>query len=198
MIIMISSVTMSTGLLTYGASMFQNVFQRPSITLSGVTIAVNSTDPNDVSWGAIGIINSGDLVAAIDKIELTGTVLPFSNLYAENNQTAVTVENFESKYIISSTDSNGMLKNDLSLSSNSACTGNNVIKIDFDGTGYKPMLCLHQATGPVLLKQGQKAIIYFRAPNGIINKIDGGQFVTLNVFGGMAGGTLRVGITNMN
>ena len=200
MILIIASVILGTGLVTFSTSIFKTGSQQQSIAIQNIEIWVNPADPRGVTWGAAGIKNNGDMIVPVDKIQVRDKSIPFTNWYVENNQSAVTTANFQAQYEVPSTDNTGMMKSDLSLSPNSQCGNVSTnIKIDFDGgTGPNPMLCLQQAAGPIELNPGQKMIVYFRIPNGVIDTIDMGSSATVGIFARTAGAPLQVSIGSTN
>ncbi|TLX83420.1 MAG: hypothetical protein E6L00_01105 [Thaumarchaeota archaeon] len=69
-------------------------------------------------------------------------------------------------------------------------------QIDQDNYGTNLPLCLKQASGPIALNPGDKMVVYFKIPIGILGPIDSGSAVTINIFAGNIGGPTTVTVGN--
>jgi hypothetical protein len=198
-IILVASVVLGSGVVLYGTSMFQTVAQQESIEVQGIQLWVNATDAAGDAWGAAGVRNNGDKILSVDTITIKGATIPFGNWYFDQDQTRVTVGNFQSQFVHEGTGGVGTLMNDsadidiLVTCANPLTT----LEIDFDGGDTdEPTLCLSQGSGPVGLNPGDRAIIYFQMPAGTLTTLDAGASTTLNIFAGEAGAPLSTIIAN--
>ena len=82
-IILVASVVLGSGVVLYGASLFQSGTQQEAISVTGVSVWVHSTDTNGLAWGAAKVRNTGDKIISVDTIEIRGTGVPFSQWYAD-------------------------------------------------------------------------------------------------------------------
>ncbi|HET6458045.1 MAG TPA: hypothetical protein VFG24_04105 [Nitrosopumilaceae archaeon] len=199
LIILVASVVLGTGVVTFGNSIFVAQTNQAAISTQNVKIWINPASSNGIAWAVAGVENRGDKMVSVNTIQMRGASIPYSNWYVEKNQTAVTTENYQSQYVFSGTDTGGMMKSNTSLSSNSACPVNDpkVIRIDFDGSsGSKPMLCLRQTNNPVSLNPGEKMIIYFKLPNGLLTALDSGTPTNVGIFADNAGAPVSVIVGN--
>jgi hypothetical protein len=115
-IILVASIVLGTAVVVYSTSLFQTGGQQQSITVQGVKGWVNSTaqivngNPTYAAWGAAAVRNSGDKILSIDNIQMRGTSIPYTNWFAETNQTRVNSgSNFQSQFNLTRTDQNGYL-----------------------------------------------------------------------------------------
>ena len=199
LIITVASIVLGTGVVTFGNSIFIAQANQAAISTQNVKIWINPASSNDIAWAAAGVENRGDKMISVNTIQIRGTSIPYSNWYVEKNQTAVTTENYQFQYIFTGTDSSGMMKSNTSLSSNSACPVNNptIIRIDFDGSsGSKPMLCLRQTNNPVSLNPGEKMVVYFKLPNGLLTVLDSGMHTNVGIYADNAGAPVSVIVGN--
>ena len=201
-IILVASVVLGSGVVLYGTSLFQTVAQEESIEVQGIQIWVNATDPLGDAWGAAGVRNNGDQILGVDTISIKGTIVPFSSWYWDSDQTRVTVENWQANFVHTGTGGVGTLMND-SPEVTTACTtpAATTLEIDLDGgvsnpNDTLPTLCLEQGAGPVGLKPGERAIIYFQIPQEKITTLDAGASTTLKIFADKAGAPLSTIIQN--
>jgi len=197
MIILVASVVLGTGVVIYGTSLFQTSGQQEVIATQGVKVWVNSTDSAGVAWGAVGVRNTGDKLVSVDNIVVRGAVVPYTNWYVDKNQSAVTSENFQSQFIENNVDNSGQMKDSTVLTGLSGCAaGSTHVRMDFDGLGTKPSLCLIQSVGPSALSPGEKMIIYFRVTNAILSAVDSGSATSVGVFAGKTGAPTAVTVGN--
>jgi len=197
MIILVASVVLGTGVVIYGTSLFQTGAQQEAISTQSTVMWVNATNSTGVTWGAVGVRNSGDKLVSVDTIQIRGTTVPFTSWFVEKNQSAVTTENFQSQYIETDTNKGGNLKDSTAITGLSQCAaGGSKLRLDFDGYGPKPSLCLTQASGPTSLNPGEKLIVYFRVPNGVISSVDSGAATSVSLFAGKTGAPTSVTVGN--
>jgi hypothetical protein len=178
-IILVSSVVLGSGVVLYGSSLFQGSTQTEAITTSGTKVFVHTTATDGLAWGAAGIRNTGDKVISVDKIQIRGTDIPYSNWYPDTNVSATL---FQTAYTHPGwSGAQGMLQN----SATTSC-GSEVLKLRL-GADSNYDLCANAATGPVSLAPGQSAIIYFKLVNGTLTSLDSGVSTSVNIFAGKAG-----------
>ncbi|MCV0398898.1 MAG: hypothetical protein K5785_02750 [Nitrosarchaeum sp.] len=193
-IILVASVVLGSGVVVYGTSLFQGGTQQEAISVQGVQLWVNGTDANGIAWGAAAVRNSGDKILSVDKIEVRGTNVPFSQWYVDTDPDRVTVDNFQAQFVSEGTDSNGDMKDSTSVDT---CSPAVELSIDLDGaTTGKPTLCLAVQTGPVGLNPGDRMVIYFQLPDGTLSSLDAGATSSLNIFAGKTGAPQSVTIGN--
>ena len=205
MIILVASVVLGTGVVLYGTSLFQTGAKQESISTQGVKIWVNATDANGIGWGAAAVRNSGDKLVSVDHIIVRGTDVPYSNWYVDKSATRVTTTNFQAQFNHTGTYTSGMMKNSTdsgvattSVTTSAGCdnTTTGALKIDEDEKGSNIMLCLTQASGPVSLNPGDKMVVYFRVPNGILSSVDSGTTTGVSIFAGKTGSPQTVTVGN--
>jgi hypothetical protein len=207
MIILVASVVLGTGVVIYGTSLFQTGAQQQSISTQGVKMWVNATDTSGLAWGAAGVRNSGDKLISVDQIIVRGASVPFTSWYVDKNQTRVSTDNFQSQYIHTGTQgASNLLRNSGNITAGyttncdagGASTGGAFyIKMDFDGSaGNKKTMCLIQATGPTALNPGERMVVYFKVPAGVISSVDAGASTSVSVFAGQTGAPTSVTVAN--
>jgi hypothetical protein len=196
LIILVASVVLGTGVVLYGTSLFQTGAQSQSISTQGVQVWVNTTTTTGWTWGAAAIRNDGDKILSVDTISVRGTQVPFSSWYFDSNPTRVTSTNFQSQLNYTGTTGTGIMKSWLQntgSTSGAACAANTfVFQINEFGSIANPTLCFAQATGPVSLKPGDKAIIYFQIPTGILSSVDAGSSSSVALYAGKVGAPVTV------
>ena len=204
-IILVASVVLGSGVVLYGTSLFQTGAQGESIAVTGAKVWVNATDSTGITWGAAAVRNNGEKIVSVDSVQLRGTVVPGTSWYVDKDQSRVTVANFQSNFNGTGTDKNGFMKDTVKaggtvttpcdLTKHPDAT---TIELDFDkSAGSQPTLCLDQQSGPVTLNPGERMIIYFQVPNGIITPIDAGATATMNIYAGKTGAPQSVTIGNV-
>lgn len=210
MIILVASIILAVGVVVYGTSLFQTSNVQEVISITGIKLWVNTTDSSGITWGAAAVRNSGDVPLALDKIEVRGTAVPFTNWYVDRNQTRVTIANFQSQFLHTGTDLTNAHELRDSVDSGgsvsepcpaSAGTDDQVIELDFDGNNGggpddKPTLCLAQTAGPTSLSPGERLIMYFHLPDGIISPVDSGTATNVGIFAGRAGAPVTTTVSN--
>jgi len=203
MIILVASVVLGTGVVIYGTSLFQTGAQQEEIVTQGIRVWVHSTDPTGVAWGAAGVRNSGDKIISVDNILVRGATVPFTQWFVDSNQSRVTSENFQSQFnntgftgstnMTDSFDSGGLISEECPSDFASDVT---TIEIDQDGAGSRPTLCLLQATGPTSLTTGQRMVVYFKMPAGVLTSLDSGSTISVSIFAGKTGAPTSVTVAN--
>ena len=195
LIILVASVVLGTGVVLYGTSLFQTGAQSSGVSTQGVHVWVNSTSTPTYTWGAAEIRNSGDKILSVDQINVRGSQIPFASWYYDNNPLRVTSTNFQAQLVYSGTDASGMMKNSNSTVLGT-CTGNGAnygaasTKFainEFGSASSNPILCFTQASGPISLKPGDKAIVYYQVPNGVLSTVDAGSQSSVAVYAGNVG-----------
>ena len=204
LMIMVTAVILAIAVVAFSSSLFQTGSQQEAIGITGVRMWINATDANGVAWGAASVRNSGDRFLSVDTIQVRGASVPYTSWYVDSNPSEVTVENFQSQFNHTSTDSSGLMKDseDSGYTVTSQCIEDTIndadtLEIDLDGSvGTKPTLCLTKANSPAGLQPGDRLIVYFRVPNGIFSPVDSGSSVTVNIFAGKTGSPTSVTLSN--
>ena len=204
MIILVASVVLGTGVVTYGTSLFQTGAQQQAISTQGISLWVNATDNAGDTWGAAGIRNSGDKIVSVDNIQVRGKSVPYSSWYVDKDQLRVNVDNYQSQFVnngtnvsvnthelLDSIDSGGTVSNSCTIG-----TDDTVIELDFDGTAIKPTLCLLQASTGTSLLPGERMIVYFHLPDGIVSPTDSGATTSVSIYAGQTGAPISVTVAN--
>jgi hypothetical protein len=208
-IILVASIVLGTGVVVFSTGLFQSGGSQQAVQVQGLRGWVNNTATAGYSWGAFAIKNTGDKIVSISSITLRSAAVPYSNMYADTNQTEASA-NFQSQLISTGTDNNGNMKTNVAAPFQAATcpalvmTNNvpNEITISENGTSdtipapySRVQLCLQQQSGPVSLLPGNIAIIYFKNPNGIYGTTDVGATSTISVLAGTAtvAQTVRLG-----
>ncbi len=176
-IILVSSVVLGSGVVLYGTSLFQSGTQLESISVSGIKIWVHTDATEGLAWGAAKVRNTGDKVLSVDKIQIRGAEVPFSQWYPDTSVNSTTFQQALNFTGWSGTVS-GFLENSADI-----CNGENLqVRIFSEGD-----FCANVASGPVSLTPGQAGIIYFKLTNGTITSLDSGASTSVNVYAGKAG-----------
>jgi len=184
-IIIVAAVILASGVVLYATSLFQEKTLIEGFRISGVTVWVHATDDVGVSWGAVGIRNTGDKPITVNQITVRGSEVSFNQWYVDTTLTSTefgTALN-HTGWVNSApgTDGPAMLKL-------GDCVGNsNYLCIDQDSSGGGTSIIEANAlTGSVRLNTGDTAVIYFKVNNGTITPFDlGGQF-TVSISAGKA------------
>ena len=208
MIILVASVVLGTGVVIYGTSLFQTGAQSQGIATQGIKVWVNSTASQGYAWGAAAVRNTGDKLVSVDTISVRGTAVPFSNWYFTTDSLQVTSGNIQAAFNYTAVDANNMMKDSSAtgvpngrITTTTNCVVGvtaNILKVQIvlPGTAANPMVCMAQASGPISLKPGQAAIIYFKLPNGVLNTVDAGASSSVAIYAGQVGAPSRVTIAN--
>lgn len=181
-IILVASVVLGSGVVLYGASLFQGGTQQEAISVSGVKVWVLSTDTGNVgiAWGAAGIRNTGDKVLAIDKIQIRGVDVPFTQWYTDTTVTPTVFQqalNFTGWKVLGA----GAMKQN-------CASPTTYISIDPDSGGViTECITANAGSGPVSLQPGESAIVYFKLVNGTLSSLDSGAQTSVNIFAGKTG-----------
>ena len=203
LIILVASVVLGTGVVLYGTSLFQTGAQSQSISTQGTQVWVNTTNGKanpGWTWGAAAIRNDGDKILSVDTISVRGTQVPFSNWYYDSNAARVTSANFQSQLTYTGVGAQltGIMDNSnttvLTAASPAGCSGTGATFAinEFGNSSPNPTLCFLQASGPVSLKPGDKAIIYFQIPTGILSSVDAGSSSSVAMYAGKVGAPVTV------
>jgi len=203
MIILVASVVLATGVAVFGTSLFQTGAQQQSIAVQGAILWVDPTDDAGLAWGASGVRNNGDKLVSVDKIIVRGATVPFSNWYVDSTQSRVTTANYQSQFANNGTDPlTGIIYDNADQTPVGGTTGDctgitgyveaTTIEIDLDWDGTKDILCLEQASGPTSLQPGQRMIVYFKVPDGVVTPVDSGAATAIGIFAGQAGSPVSV------
>jgi hypothetical protein len=199
LIILVASVVLGTGVVLFGTSLFQTNAQSSGLAVEGIHVWVNATTGTVVpwAWGAAEIRNSGDKILSVDQISVRGTQIPFANWYVDNSA-RVTAGNFQSQLVYTGTGHTGTSPatvgmmtstNATSLTNCQATTSTTAFAILEASTWSTstPTLCFSQATGPISLAPGAKAIVYFQVPTGVLGTVDGGSASSVALYAGSVG-----------
>ena len=196
LIILVASVVLGTGVVLYGTSLFQTGAQSSGISTQGVHVWVNATSGMSTTyvWGAAEIRNSGDKILSVDQINVRGNQVPFSKWYYDNDPTRVTASNFQAQLNYTGTNPSGgtaglmnsYIASGQPYSNKGTCTGAFAIN-EFAGAAGSTTLCFSQASGPISLKPGDKAIVYFQVPTGILSTVDAGSQSSVAIYAGSVG-----------
>jgi len=181
-IILVASVVLGSGVVLYGASLFQGGTQQESISVSNVKVWVHGTDSTGLAWGAAGVRNTGDKVVSVDKIQIRGADIPFSQWYTDT-----TVSNTLFQQSLNFTGWAGAPAP--AITKTGTCIGSAFyVCIDYDGAGANvEKIEADAGTGPVSLAPGSTAIIYFKLNNGTLTTLDSGANTSVNIFAGKTG-----------
>ena len=191
-IILVSSVVLGSGVVLYGTSLFQGGTQTEAITVSGVKMWVHGTDANGLAWGAAKIRNTGDKVLSVDKIDVRGSEVPFSQWYADTTVNATTFQLALNHSGWDDSEVKGGLYDD------TTCASDTVLEIALSSERTDASsICADAATGPIGLSPGASAAIYFKLTNGTVTSLDSGSSVTINIFAGKAGAPQSVTIQGL-
>ena len=205
MIILVASVVLGTGVVIYGTSLFQTGAQQEEISTQGIKVWVASANQTfPTGWGAAGVRNSGDKIISVDNILVRGATVPFSSWYVDANQTRVSAENYQSQFNSTGLDSNSDMRDSRDAGGliSNACAADiandyTTLEIDQDGAGSKDTLCLVQLSGPQSLTTGQRMVVYFKMPYGVLSSIDSGSTISVSIFAGKTGAPTSVTVANI-
>ncbi len=204
-IILTASIVLGTGVVVYSTSLFQSGGQQQAIQIQGLKTWVNGTYTSGtggpgggIGWGAVAIKNTGDKLIAVNSITLRGATIPFSNWYAETNQTRASL-NFQAQLNYTKNDMNGNIKGS-ALSgagvyrpSGTACTDDTVnippkqiVIQEGPLNSANPAVCLQQQSGPVSMPAGASVIVYYKMPTNLLTTTDSGVLSTVGFLAGSA------------
>lgn len=196
LIILVASVVLGTGVVLFGTSLFQTNSQSSGLTVQGVHVWVNATSTPTYAWGAAEIRNSGDKILSVDQIQVRGQQVPFANWYFDNDPTRVTPTNFQSQLNYTGTTNETITGGYESLMNSylgagqpaPSCTvSTTTFQINEFGTSANPTMCFSQSSGPISLKPGDRAVVYFEIPTGVLSTVDGGSNSNVAIYAGSVG-----------
>lgn len=200
LIILVASVVLGTGVVLYGTSLFQTGAQSSGVTAQGAHVWVNSTAATSQTyvWGAAEIRNSGDKILSVDQINVRGTQIPYANWYYDSNPTRVTAANFQSQLNYTGTATTayitanvgvkpGMMQSFGTQPSGCPTSPTQFYVNEFGAASTNPSMCFTQASGPISLKPGDRAIVYFQVPVGILSTVDAGSQSSVAIYAGNVG-----------
>ena len=179
-IILVASVVLGSGVVLYGASLFQSGTQQESISVSNVKVWVHATDTNGLAWGAAGIRNTGDKVVSVDKIQIRGAVVPFAQWYPDTTVSSVLFQ--QALNFTGWSGTAGLLNTQATATT---CT-TETVRLNLGGSATDHV-CANAGSGPVSLAPGSSAIIYFKLTNGTLTSLDSGANTSVNIFAGKTG-----------
>lgn len=205
LIILVASVVLGTGVVLFGTSLFQTNAQSSGLSVQGVHVWVNATKgmTTTYAWGAAEIRNSGDKILSVDQINVRGTQIPFADWYVDSNPADVTAANFQSQLNYTGTNPStggsqikGMMNSYIAKGAAwntlaTGCTGSFSINETLTNA---PTLCFSQQSGPISLKPGDRAVVYFQVPTGILSTVDSGSASNVAVYAGSVGSPQSVTI----
>ena len=195
LIILVASVVLGTGVVLYGTSLFQTGAQSSGVTAQGTHVWLNSTsastDKATWTWGAAQIRNSGDKILSVDQINVRGTQVPYASWYYDSNPVRVTAANFQSQLNYTGTSTpNGIMRTYVGAGNplSSCPAGTNFAINEFGNANVaNPTMCFVQASGPISLKPGGTAVVYFQVPSGILSTVDAGSQSSVAIYAGNVG-----------
>ncbi len=196
LIILVASVVLGTGVVLYGTSLFQTGAQSSGLTAQGVHVWINATSgaTKNWAWGAAEIRNSGDKILSVDQISVRGAQVPYSSWFFDNDPTRVTSTNFQSQLNYTGTNATGIMKSYYGTNGINSCPTGVAFCINEYGTNTNPNLQFTQASGPLSLKPGDKVIVYFQVPTGVLSTVDAGSSSSVAIYAGSVGAPQTVNI----
>jgi len=190
-IILVASVVLASGVVLYGASLFQGGTQQESIAVTGVKAWVDDDDTVGIAWGAAGIRNTGDKVLAVDKIQIRGTDVPYTQWYTDSTVTSNLFQQALNHTGWATPGQPRMIDN--------CAADSTYVAIDLDSAGpITECVSADAGTGPVSLSPGDSAIIYFKLNNGTLTSLDSGAQVSVNIFAGKTGSPRSVTVEGIS
>ncbi len=199
LIILVASVVLGTGVVLYGTSLFQTGAQSSGVAVQGSHVWVNATSGMSKTyvWGAAEIRNSGDKILSVDQINVRGNQIPFANWYYDSNSARVTAANFQAQLNYTGTANSvdqtagipqGMMKS-YAASAPAGCSSltTQFYINEFGLSSSNPTMCFTQASGPISLKPGDRAVVYFQVPIGILSTVDAGSQSSVAIYAGSVG-----------
>jgi hypothetical protein len=181
-IILVASVVLGSGVVLYGASLFQGGTQQESISVSGAKVWVHATDQNGLAWGAAKVRNTGDKVLSVDKIQIRGTDIPFTQWYPD-----ATITSSLFQQALNHTSWSGTAGR-ITADATSCVVASPIIALDLTGDNTDASsICAVAGTGPVSMAPGSSVVIYFQLNNGTLTSLDSGANTSVNIFAGKTG-----------
>ncbi len=190
LIIVVASVVLGTAVTLFATGLFGTSSGQTSITTSNVNVWYNGTATDQIVGSAV-IRNTGDKIAAISSITVTGTNVPFSNWFY--NATGASSTNIQKQFAYGNTATAGIAPSTF-LSANRLYT-----QWDLDRDGVPDLTsygvggactiannncALIQASGPISLNPGKAVIVYFSVPTGTLKSVDVGTTATVSISAG--------------
>jgi len=187
------SIILASGVVAYGTSLFQGGAQQESITITGVKVWVYGSTSDDLAWGAFSIRNNGDKVLSVDRIVVRGTDVPFEQWYPDTSVTSTIIQ--QPMKFTGWSNNNGLLNNDTNANCSPSTTMELVLQPN-SSPASDGWFCANAVAGPIVLDQGQVAIIYFKVNNGTVSSADSGAAARVSVFAGKTGATQSIFIAS--
>ena len=141
---------------------------------------------------------------SVDQINVRGTQIPFDHWFVDSNSTRVTPANFQSQLQYTGTalkgntdgQNAGMMQSYLGTGTapSSCTTSNSQFYINEFGTTANPTMCFTQSSGPISLKPGDMAVVYFQIPTGVMTPVDAGSNSNVAIYSGSVGAPQSVTI----
>jgi len=180
-IILVASVILGAGVVIYGSSLFQAKTLIEGFMVSGVTVWVHDTDDVGVSWGAVGIRNTGDKPITVNQITVRGSEVPINQWYVD---TTLTTSEYSSALNFTGWVNTLPGTNGPAMIKHGACINDNSYFCSVvSGTS---IISGNASSGSVGLKTGDTAVIYFKVNNGTITPFDSGGEFTVSISAGSA------------
>lgn len=211
LIILVASVVLGTGVVLFGTSLFQTNAQSSGLAVQGIHVWVNATAGTKTpwAWGAAEIRNSGDKILSVDQISVRGTQVPFANWYVDSNSADVTAANFQSQLNYTGTGHTGTTPATTGMMTTyispgvygpipASCPATATFAINEFGTNVNPTLCFSQASGPISLSPGAKAIVYYQVPIGTLGTVDAGSASSVAIYAGSVGSPQSVTVQSQS
>ena len=187
-IILVASVVLATGVVLYGTSLFQISTQQEAISVSGMKLWTNADQDEGYTWGAFTVRNTGDKILSVNKINVRGEDIPFTQWYPD---TVVTSTILQQAMNFSGWDTSAAAR--LAKNPQTACSPTTYLEINI---ALDEDFCANAASGPVGLEPGDGAIIYFQLKNGTISPIDAGVSTSVGVFAGKTGAPISITVAS--
>lgn len=216
LIILVASVVLGTGVVLFGTSLFQTNSQSSGLSVQGVHVWLNATKGMTTTyvWGAAEIRNSGDKILSVDQISVRGTQVPFADWYVDSDPSQVTTANFQSQLTYTGTAVGGpgaaafapYVEGEMqqfigagTIAPNCAASPTQFSIYEWGTTTTtNPSMCFTQASGPISLKPGDTAIVYFEVPVGVFSPVDGGSNTSVAMYAGSVGSPQSVTVQSQS
>ena len=179
-IILVASVILGTGVVIYGSSLFQEKTLIEGYMVSGIKVWVHATDDVGVSWGAVGIRNTGDKPITVNQITVRGSEVPINQWYVD---TTLTTSEYSSALNFTGWVNADPGTNGPAMLKHGACINNNSYFCSEVGATF---ISGNASSGSVGLNTGDTAVIYFKVNNGTITPFDSGGQFTVSISAGSA------------
>ncbi len=193
LIIVVASVVLGTAVTLFATGLFSTGSQQTSITTPQVSVWYNGTGSTDTAVGAAVVRNTGDKIAAVSSITVSGTNIPFSLWYY--NTTAATSANTQKALAYGNVDPTGCTNCNSNIGKPAAMAPPASWDIDRNGVlDFSGGRALLQATGPISLNPGTAAIIYFGMPVNTLRSLDVGTTATVTISAGAVSSVQSVSV----